>query len=63
MEPETLVEDIFYCMFAGDLKTKNIKQKSIFLVGESRVGKSTLFNYMLGHKLKGKEEKKYKVIY
>ena len=63
MEPETLVEDIFYCMFAGDLKTKNIKQKSIFLVGQSRVGKSTLFNYLLGNRLKGKALTKYKVVY
>lgn len=36
------------CKFAGDLQTKKIKEKAILVVGDTRVGKSTIFNYAIG---------------
>jgi GTPase Era involved in 16S rRNA processing len=35
------------CMFAGDLAIKNIQKKVIAIIGDTRIGKSTLFNYIL----------------
>lgn len=42
------------CMFAGDTEIKNVLKKSIIIVGNSRIGKSTLFNYISGVNLAGK---------
>jgi len=41
------------CMFAGDMAIENVKKKSILIVGNSRIGKSTLYNYLSGVTLKG----------
>lgn len=51
-EEETDNLSIYRCMFEGDECVEQIKSKSIFMVGESRVGKSTLFNYFMGLQLK-----------
>ena len=40
-------------MFGGDLKVEQLSNKAIILMGKSRIGKSTLFNYMIGKELKG----------
>ena len=48
---ENEAENIYACMLAGDEHVKKIKNKSIFLVGETRVGKSTLLNYLRGLRL------------
>ena len=48
--------NVYECMLSGDELALKIKDESIFLVGESRVGKSTLFNYILGKMLKVVED-------
>lgn len=47
------INNMWGCMFAGDMAIENVKKKSILIVGDSRIGKSTLFNYMSGINLKG----------
>ncbi len=34
-------------MFAGDLAIKKLQKRAIAIIGDSRIGKSTLFNYIL----------------
>jgi predicted GTPase len=34
-------------MFAGELAIKNLPKKVIAIIGDTRIGKSTLFNYIL----------------
>lgn len=41
------------CMFAGDRATKDLHKKMIAILGDSRIGKSTLFNYILKVPIKG----------
>jgi ABC-type thiamine transport system ATPase subunit len=40
------ISNMWGCMFAGDLALKNLKKKAIAIIGDSRIGKSTLFNYI-----------------
>ena len=47
------IKSMWGCMFAGDMAIENIKKKSILIVGDSRIGKSTLFNYLSGVNLIG----------
>lgn len=47
------INNMWGCMFAGDMVIENAKKKSILIVGNSRIGKSTLFNYLSGVSLKG----------
>lgn len=47
------VTSMWGCMFAGDMAIENVKKKSILIVGNSRIGKSTLYNYLSGVTLKG----------
>jgi putative ribosome biogenesis GTPase RsgA len=35
------------CLFKGDIEIKKLKEKAIILMGNTRVGKSTLFNHLL----------------
>ena len=35
------------CMFAGDLRVKNVNKRMNVIVGDTRIGKSTLFNYFI----------------
>lgn len=45
-------------MLAGDLQVKKMKKAPTYLiVGDSRVGKSSLFNYVRGFALKAVEKK------
>jgi putative ribosome biogenesis GTPase RsgA len=42
------------CMFAGDLEMKKLlKKKAIIIMGDSRAGKSTLFNHLLKVPMEG----------
>ncbi len=43
------------CMFAVDLAIKNLLKKIIAIIGDTRIGKSTLFNYILKIRLIGIE--------
>lgn len=43
---------MYGCMLAGDECIANLGEEQIFLVGETRVGKSTLFNLFMGRSLK-----------
>ena len=45
--------DFSHLLYQGRKRAKNTRPKTMFVVGESRVGKSTLFNYLLGARLKG----------
>lgn len=51
MEPEPQkvpnVETMGGCMFAGDLAIRKVSKKAILIVGDTRVGKSTLFNFLM----------------
>lgn len=47
------IKSMWGCMFAGDMAIENVKKKSILIVGDSRIGKSTLFNYLSGVNLIG----------
>lgn len=40
-------------MLAGEIQIRKIKKKAILIVGDTRVGKSTLFNHLLKIPLKG----------
>ena len=40
------IQSMWGCMFAGDLATKNLQKRVIAIIGDSRIGKSTLFNYL-----------------
>ena len=40
-------------MLGVDLKVEQLQNKSIVLMGKSRVGKSTLYNYLIGKQLMG----------
>jgi translation elongation factor EF-1alpha len=44
-------------MFAGDLAIKKIVDKAIIVIGEGKVGKSTLFYHMLKFPMIGAMEK------
>lgn len=50
-------------MLDGDELVEKIKDRSVFLVGESRVGKSTLFNYLTGLPLKVEKDSRNRYIY
>ena len=54
-QPQPDISTVYGCMLAGDECIRQLGNKCIFLVGESRVGKSTLFNYLLGMKLQAVE--------
>ena len=41
------ISNIWGCMFAGELAIKNLPKKVIAIIGDTRIGKSTLFNYIL----------------
>jgi predicted GTPase len=41
------------CMFAGDLAIRQVKEKGILIMGDSRIGKSTLFNHFLKVPMEG----------
>jgi putative ribosome biogenesis GTPase RsgA len=41
------------CLFKGDLLLKNLKKKAIILMGNTRIGKSTLYNHFLNIPMKG----------
>ena len=43
------------CMLAGELEIRKIGKKAILIVGDTRVGKSTLFNLLLKIPLVGVE--------
>ena len=47
------IKDMWGCMFAGDLATKKLQKRAIAIIGDSRIGKSTLFNYILKRPLIG----------
>ena len=40
--------DFFGCMLGGDMKIKGVGKRNIILMGKSMIGKSTLFNYIIG---------------
>ena len=46
-------KDLSYLLHLGKQRAENTRPKTIFVVGESRVGKSTLFNHLLGVRLRG----------
>lgn len=52
-QPDT--NQMWGCMFAGDLAIKKLGNKAIIIVGETRVGKSTLFNHLLKIPMHGEE--------
>ena len=41
------ISNMWGCMFAIDLAIKNLPKKVIAIIGDTRIGKSTLFNYIL----------------
>lgn len=51
MEPELTgvpnVNTMGGCMFAGDLAICKVSKKAILIVGDTRIGKSTLYNYLM----------------
>lgn len=49
----TLPKPLFYRMLEGDEKMKGLGDENIVLMGMSRVGKSTLFNWLVRNTLKG----------
>lgn len=51
MEGEKRKERLFLVMKNIDQRVATIKKKAIILVGLSRVGKSTAFNWIYGHPL------------
>ena len=59
MEHETPnVETMGGCMLAGDLIVAKLAgNENVLLVGDTRVGKSSLFNYLRGLSLRAKETK------
>ena len=46
-------DNLSYYLYAGAKIAKQTRERTIFIVGESRVGKSTLYNHLLGIRLKG----------
>ena len=59
------IQNIYGMMFAGDLLVQKLGRHAIFLVGESRIGKSTLFNLLQGFQLEAiqsDEEDYYKCV-
>lgn len=52
------LNNMWGCMFAGDKSIKETQKKSIFIVGNTRIGKSTFFNYVSGMALRGVKDKK-----
>ena len=49
-------------MFAGDLAIKKLHKRAIAIIGDSRIGKSTLFNYILKIQLIVVKDK-FRVVY
>lgn len=49
------IGNMWGCMFAGDLQIAKCKDKGILILGDTRVGKSTLLNYLTNKPLKGKQ--------
>lgn len=47
-------------MYVGSQRAKLTRKDTVFVVGESRVGKSTFFNHLLGIRLKGVSSAKNK---
>jgi predicted GTPase len=47
------VNRMWGCMFAGDLAIQEVKKKGILIVGDTRTGKSTLFNHLLKVPMEG----------
>jgi hypothetical protein len=41
------ISNMWGCMFTGELAIKNLPKKVIAIIGDTWVGKSTLFNYIL----------------
>ena len=62
-EVELLRQNLSYYMYAGSEKAKKTGKNTIYVAGESRVGKSTIFSYVSGAKLKGKKARKHHVCY
>lgn len=56
-------ENLSELLYIGSERAKLTKQKSIFVVGETRVGKSTLFNHLIGIRLKGVQLKGKSQVY
>jgi len=56
---------LFQVLEEGDRKIKQIHKQAILFVGLSRSGKSTSFNWALGHQMKGvvKDGKNYYLNY
>lgn len=52
MHQESSQERLFTVMDEIDKKVSTIKKKAILYVGLSRVGKSTSYNWSIGHPLK-----------
>ena len=48
------IDNMWGCMFAGDLQIAKCKDKGILILGDTRVGKSTLLNYLTNKPPKGK---------
>jgi GTP-binding protein EngB required for normal cell division len=46
------------CMFSAHLAIKKMNKKAIILVGDTKVGKSTLFYYLLKKEMTGKKVKR-----
>jgi len=44
---------MFHLLAESDLSVARLSRRTIFLIGLTRVGKSTLFNYILKNKLLG----------
>lgn len=46
-------------MLAGDLAIRKLKPKAIVIVGDTRIGKSTLLNYLTKIPMEGYKKDKY----
>lgn len=46
-------------MLAGDLAIRKLKRKAIVIVGDTRIGKSTLLNYLTKIPMEGYKKTKF----